>query len=172
MKKVRMILVVFLALAMFPFSVISAGDLSSSIYDSLSQLGYTSIRLKQNVDNEFEVKGKVNGKHNITMILRFSWSSSLFDKAAIEKMNIETFETGREFSISGDEEEVFAATIDSLTIGKGKIEAFDLTVVDFEEYGALEYTRAKGILGRDFLLKYQAIIDFGNQRLFLKTKEM
>jgi predicted aspartyl protease len=170
MKNIKMIVVMLLAAMILPISVNSAGDLSSSIFDSLSELGYTSIGLKQNIENEFEVTGKINGKHNITMILRFYWTSSFFDKETIENMGIETFETGREYSINGDEEEIYAATIDSLTIGDGKIEALDLSVVEYESYDALEYTRAKGILGRDFLLKYQAIIDYGNQRLFLKTK--
>jgi predicted aspartyl protease len=137
--------------------------------EALSELGYSSVELRQNLRNEFEVKGLINGNKEITMILNFEWTSSIFDKEKMDELGIEYWETNQEFRLNNDEEESYAATIDSINIGSGIIKAIDIMVIEFEEFDFLEYTRAGGIIGRDFLIKYNAIFDISNQVLYLKT---
>lgn len=168
-KKMTFLFLLFSLLMVSPISSDSSGGSQEDLRQALKKLGYSSIGLKQNIENQFEVKGSINGTKEITLIINFSWPNTLFDKQKLDELNIECFETGRSYSLNGDEEDMYATTIDSLNIGDGKIAAMDIMAVEYEEYDFLEYTRAAGILGRDFLLKHNAILDYGNQVLYLKT---
>lgn len=169
LSNIKSILLTILVIFLLPFEICSFSDLENSVKRSLSELGFTSIGLRQNIMNQFEVKAKINGKHEMTLIINFSLPKTIFDKESLDDFGIETFETNQSYSLNDDEEDMYAATIDSLNIGSGKINAMDLIAVDYEDFDYLEYSRAGGILGRDFLLKYHAIIDFSNQILYLKT---
>lgn len=168
-KNFKIMLLTFAVIFLLPFEICTSSDLENSVKKSLSDLGFTSIGLRQNIMNQFEVKAKINGKHELTLIINFSLPKTIFDKRKLDDLGVETFETNQVYSLNDDEEDMYAATIDSLNIGSGKINAMDLIAVDYDDFDYLEYTRAGGLLGRDFLLKYHAIIDFSNQILYLKT---
>lgn len=142
----------------------------ASVEDALAQVNYTAVPLRKNVQNEYEVKARINGSKEIDMLLSFQITQTMFDIKALDELGVEYYETNQEYTINNDEETLYATRTDSINIGKGKIGPEEIYCVEFSEFDALDYYRVGGILGRDFLIKYNALIDFGEQKLYLRTR--
>ena len=65
----------------------------------------------------------------------------------------------------------FTAVINDLTIGDLLIEEFEAAVLDLSAiniaYAQLNHPQVLGVLGGDILAKYKAVIDYGNELLWL-----
>lgn len=65
------------------------------------------------------------------------------------------------------------ALIDDMYIGNLLIEAFEVAVLDLSTiniaYSQLGHPEVLGVLGGDILMKYKAVIDYGNEILILKS---
>jgi len=65
----------------------------------------------------------------------------------------------------------YTAIIDDLTIGDLRIEEFEAAVLDLSAiniaYAQLNHPQVLGVLGGDILAKYKAVIDYGNELLWL-----
>ncbi len=65
----------------------------------------------------------------------------------------------------------FTAVINDLTIGDLLIEEFEAAVLDLSAiniaYAQLNHPRVLGVLGGDILMKYKAVIDYGERLLWL-----
>ena len=65
----------------------------------------------------------------------------------------------------------YTAVIDDLTIGDLLIEEFEAAVLDLSAiniaYAQLNHPRVLGVLGGDILMKYKAVIDYGERLLWL-----
>lgn len=144
------------------------GD-SAAVDAALHTLGYTTIRLRKTVANEFEVNATLNGNKPITLLINFQTGNSLFNTKRLEDLGIEFEKTGQEFEINGDRDNVAMLRTDSIAIGEARIGPEEIMSVDFDEFRFLEDYRVTGIIGRDFLIKYNALFDFANQKLYLKT---
>jgi len=60
-----------------------------------------------------------------------------------------------------------------MSIGELKIEQFEVAVLDLSTinmaYSQLNHPEVLGVLGGDILVKYKAVIDYGNQSLTLQN---
>lgn len=158
-----------LALALSALSVASPGD-NPGVDESLRGLGYTIVPLRKTATNEFEVTAMLNGGKTITMMLSFHSFNTIFNTQRLKELGVALEETGREFEVNGDSDDLFVVRTDSISIGDGKLGQEEIMCIDFSEYSVFNEYRVTGILGRDFLLKYAAIVDFANQKLYIKTK--
>jgi hypothetical protein len=65
----------------------------------------------------------------------------------------------------------YTAIIDDLTIGDLVIDEFEVAVLDLSAiniaYAQLNHPLVLGVLGGDILFKYKAVIDYGNELLWL-----
>jgi len=65
----------------------------------------------------------------------------------------------------------YTEIIDDLTIGDLRIEEFEAAVLDLSAiniaYAQLNHPQVLGVLGGDILAKYKAVIDYGNELLWL-----
>jgi hypothetical protein len=163
------IVVALLALAISTFHAAPAGD-NMAVDTALRNLGYTSIRLRKTAMNEFEVDATVNGSKSIPMLLSFQAINTIFNTQRLTELGIKYEKAGQEFEVNGDEDDLYVVRTDSINISDGKIGPEEVMCIDFNEFSAFRDYRVSGILGRDFLIKYDAIIDFADQKLFLKTK--
>jgi hypothetical protein len=167
---VAAIIAVCLPLAVSTFHVTAAppGD-NAAVDNALHNLGYTTIRLRKTAMNEFEVNATLNDGKPISLLLNFQAITTIFNTKRMDEIGIKYEKTGREFSVNGDEDDLYMVQSDSITIGDGKIGSEEIMSIDFDEFKAFDDYHVTGILGRDFLIKYNAIIDFSNQKLYLKT---
>jgi hypothetical protein len=155
-------------LALAAFSPAAAQDKGAD--DALRAMGYTVVPLRKTATNEFEVTATLNGSKSISLLVSFQSYTTIFNIQRLDEIGIKYEKTGREFEVNGDDGDMFMLRTDSTTIGDGKIGQEEIMCIDFSEFGVFDDYRVTGILGRDFLIKYNAIIDFANQKLYLKTR--
>lgn len=163
------IIVLCLILAFSAFSAAEPGD-NKGVDEALRALGYTTVPLRKTATNEFEVTATLNGNKSITMILSFQATSTILNTERLDELGIKYEKTGQDFEVNGDSDPLYAMRTDSTTIGDGKIGQEEIMCINFSEFSVFDEYRVTGILGREFLSKYNAIIDFANQKLYLKTK--
>jgi hypothetical protein len=151
------------------FQFAAAGD-TKAVEATLRSLGYSTIPLRKTATNEYEMDATLNGNKKITLLLSFHASSTIFDTDKIAALGVEATETNQTFEVNGDEDNVFVVRTDSINIGDGRIGPEELMSIKFREFEAFEDYRVTGILGRDFLVKHDALLDLGNQKLYLKIE--
>jgi hypothetical protein len=135
----------------------------------LEEAGYTWVSLKKDTFGRFVVKAQLNGEE-FKLIIDWKMDRTILDLNKLEKLEMDAEETGTEYTINKDDDDLYVITVEKIEVGSGVMGEQDLYAVDFEEFDYLEDIRADGFLGSDFLFKYQAMIDLTNQRLYLYTK--
>jgi hypothetical protein len=70
--------------------------------------------------------------------------------------------------------ESYTAVLPELKLGRLKLADFEVAVLDLSNinhaYAQLNHPQVLGVLGGDILMQYNAVIDYGKQRLKLKVK--
>lgn len=151
-------------------SITSASPDNTDLEKALSGLGYTAVPLRKTALNSFEVNATLNGNKPITMLVSFQAVNTLFNTKKLDEMGIKYEKAGQEFVVNDDKDDLYIIRTDSINIGTGKLASEEIMCIDYSEFSAFDDYRVTGILGRDFLIKYNAIIDFADQKLYLKTK--
>ena len=161
-------------LVLVPFAATSSPDPtppdSAEVDEALSALGYSIVPLRKTAMNEYEVEAIINGDKKVTLELSFQATSTMLDTETLEEIGLDYEETGQEFQIGRDKEDLYVVETDSMSIGNGRIGPEELFAIEFDEFDALEDSRVGGMLGREFLIKYGAIMDFAEQKLYIKTE--
>ncbi|WP_183566153.1 aspartyl protease family protein [Mucilaginibacter sp. SP1R1] len=108
------------------------------------------------------------------VVLDTGASKTAFDRTELFEANETTdiFATDRVSTGLGTSTmESFTAVISGMFIGDMKIGDFEVAVLDLSTiniaYSQMGHPQVLGVLGGDILMKYQAIIDYGNQLLTL-----
>lgn len=163
------LLAIGLCVVLVTFTTATPGD-DSATETALRNLGYTVVPIRKTALNSYEVKGKLNGDKPLELILSFQAVNTIFNTKRLDEMGVKYESAGQKFEVNGDSDELYVVRTDSIQIGDGKLGAEEIMCVNFSEFEAFDQYRVGGILGRDFLIKYNALIDFANQKLYLKTK--
>jgi hypothetical protein len=138
----------------------------------LKRKGYISIKLKRTITNHFEVKAVINGVKG-RFILDTGASNSCVDfKDALRfKLNVEdskTLASGAGATNMATQQSIK----NTILIKKWKYYNFHLVLFDLSHVNtALTQHNAKaihGIIGADILQKGKALIDYKNNKLYLK----
>jgi hypothetical protein len=158
-----------LSIAVATLTTATPGN-KSELDNAMRNLGYTIIPIRKTALNEYEVKATLNGSKPIDLLLSFQATSTLFNTRRLDELGVSYEGIGQEFEINGDSDDAYMVRTDSINIGDGKLGPEEIMCLDFREYEVFEQYRVAGILGRDFLIKYNALIDFAEQKLYLKTK--
>lgn len=138
----------------------------------LRRKGYISIKLKRTVTNHYEVTAVINGIEG-KFILDTGASNSCvdFNQANYFFLNVKDSETLASGAGAIDMK-TKQSIKNKITINKWKYLNFNLVLFDLSHVNmALSQHNANevhGIIGADILKKGQAIIDYKNNRLYLK----
>jgi len=138
----------------------------------LKRKGYTSIKLKPTITNHFEVKASINGiKGRFILDTGASNSCIDFKDADFFKLNVESSKTLA--SGAGATDMVTQQSLSNkINIKNWYFLNLHLVLFDLSHVNtALTQHKAKavhGIIGADILQKGKAIIDYKNNRLYLK----
>ena len=144
----------------------------TSLKKILLKKGYVSIKLNRTLTNHIEIKAKINGVRG-WFILDTGASNSCVDFTSASKFKLNAKESKIKAAGAGSSEmETQEAKKNELKIAKWRYKNFNLVLFDLSHVNiALENHGAKtvdGIIGADILDKGEAIIDYKNQRLYLK----
>ncbi|HOR59960.1 MAG TPA: retropepsin-like aspartic protease [Bacteroidales bacterium] len=124
--------------------------------------------------NHVLIKAKVN-KNKVNMIVDTGASSTVFDVenpifSDIEFENLETDNPSSGFN--SVIEELYYGNIDSFSISWFKIKNFEAVFTSMQHinylYKNLNLPPVAGILGCDFLIENNAVLDFENKKLIIK----
>ena len=104
-------------------------------------------------------------------------SRCVFDKNSVEELfDNHKIDKSEELSIvlGTDSMESMTTVFSSLKIGELEIENFETVVLDLshvnQSYEALEFEKIFGVIGGDFLKKFNAIINFKSKKLRIDSK--
>lgn len=158
----------FTVLLAAPFQASPPRD-NAAVVSALKDLGYTAIPLRKTALNEFEVDAKLNGDKSISLLLSFQAVNTIFNTERLDELGVKYQKSGQKFEVNRDKDDLYFVRTDSINVGDGKIGPEELYALEFSEFDAFEDYRVTGILGRDFMIKYNAIVDFADQKLYLKT---
>jgi len=122
------------------------------------------------------VNAKIN-KHKCLLLIDTGASKSVFDKSSIESNLINSkIDKSDELSVGlgTDSMESMTSCFKSFEIGKLKIKNFDTVILDLkhinQSYESLGMSEIFGVIGSDFLKKYNAIINYKDKSLRLDLK--
>lgn len=159
---------IILLILILPFTLNSSEGYVDKVEESLQSLGYQKIDMFENMNFNYEITAKLNGKHNIQLQVNFERSASIFNSNLLKLLDYDLLKLKSKNVDMSEFGETYIATIDSLTFDQIHIPEFDVLAVDFSSIPALENLVIEGIIGRDFLIKYKAIVDYENNKLYLK----
>lgn len=138
----------------------------------LKRKGYITIKLKKTITNHFELKVKINGVKN-RFILDTGASNSCIDFNDATLFNLTVEDSKTLASGAGATNMKTQQSIGNLiTINQWQFNQFNIVLFDLSHVNtALIQHKAKpvkGIIGADILQKGKAIIDYKNNKLYLK----
>lgn len=167
MYKIILITMVFLLATAITKPIEENYVLPWKVAEAMSRAGYDTLKLIQNEYGSYEVDAVINGRETIRMLIIDNYPELLFSKVNLYLLDIDYFEPEGLKDIKGVTQEVAIASIDSIRIGDALIKATDAFVLEFSDNPYLEHFDVEAILGREFLLKNHALIDYGNGYLYL-----
>jgi hypothetical protein len=116
----------------------------------------------------------INKNLHVNLIIDTGASKTILDFAYLQKVanDIEVVQSDLSSGINSFIEDCYSATLDSFAIGNLIIEPYPCVLMDMTHVNQL-YTKIGqgqvcGLLGSDFLKKYNATISFTQQRLTLR----
>ncbi len=119
------------------------------------------------------IKGKI-GKNPIRMILDTGASHTCFDMNFIEELAQEVEiedNQGMNVGVGSSDFESKLSTIHELKIGRLKIDSYPIVLIDFHHinfaYRVMKLPEIQGVLGSDFFVQYNAVIDYPQKELRL-----
>ncbi len=144
----------------------------STLHSFLLAQGYYPIALNKSTTNHFLIKGKVNG-YSVNFVLDTGASGSCLDGHRVEKLGLTTEASDEKATGLGiSEMEKSEVLIEELLLSIFHKTNYTMAVIDLShvnyalENAALE--RIDGIIGADFMMEYQAVIDYKTEQMYLK----
>ena len=134
--------------------------------------GYIAIPLRQSAVGHFEVRSIINGMP-VVLILDTGASGTVLDRETAQRLELPLTETGTTGGGLGTAAtEVATTRIASFAVGKLQLVDFTVAVIDFSHVNeALKKAgidqRRDGVIGVDVLRRFQAVIDYGSNTLFV-----
>lgn len=134
--------------------------------------GYKKIAFKYSKTNHLLVKARINGVSG-DFILDTGASATCVSKEAVEYFALQTEVSEAKASGAGAVDmETALSENNELKLGHWKIKPISLIILDLSHVNqALTMQNVKpvhGIIGADVLLEGEAIIDYGNKKLYLR----
>ena len=150
---------------------ISANSPSAEGTDSVMlSRGYDEVPLFKSRTGHITATFTVNGKPCVFLI-DTGGGATLIDKSKREKYGLEASGTG-DYAAGIGSKSPLVKTTATLQANGYDFEAEDLYLMDISyinaEFKKFHARQVDGVLGTDFLEKYQAVIDYAQSKLFLK----
>jgi hypothetical protein len=134
----------------------------------MEENGYVAVKMYKNSVDEYEIDATFYGDKPTRLLIKEKVYGFLLNKVYCHLLGLEFFETGRYFEFFGGKDEYWIATVEKINISGAIIKPFDSEVIDFSEFPYLEMLDVEGVIGREFLIKHHAVIDYSNEFLYLK----
>lgn len=164
----RFVAISILLLVVWLADNVSGSSQEKTVESALRDVNYTAIDLVINSMNTFELVARINGSDEVFLLLNLKATQTLLNTEILDFLGISYREVGQRSMQDGDIGKTYLARTDSIRIGAAKIGQEELLCVNFSENPILENFTVAGILGRDFLLRHRAILDLGNNKLYLR----
>ena len=122
------------------------------------------------------VKAKLEG-HPLNVIIDTGASHSCFDLEFVRQLSPEISmedNDGLNVGVGTSDFESKLSTIQNLRLGRFLLKKYNVVLLDMsninQAYTMMHKPLIHGIIGSDFLMKYQAVIDYGNRVLTLRRE--
>jgi hypothetical protein len=116
------------------------------------------------------------GRKRYKVVLDTGASKTVFDQTMLAQAhtNVNVQSTDRLSAGLGTlTMQSFTAVLPELKIGRLKLPDFEVAVLDLstinQAYAQLNHPQVLGVLGGDILMRYNAVIDYGKQKMSLKV---
>jgi hypothetical protein len=116
------------------------------------------------------------GRSRYKVVLDTGASKTVFDQTMLAQAhtNVNVQSTDRLSAGLGTlTMQSFTAVLPELKIGRLKLPDFEVAVLDLstinQAYAQLNHPQVLGVLGGDILMRYNAVIDYGKQKMSLKV---
>jgi hypothetical protein len=116
------------------------------------------------------------GRKRYKLVLDTGASKTVFDQTMLAQAhaNVNVQSTDRLSAGLGTlTMQSFTAVLPELKIGRLKLPNFEVAVLDLstinQAYAQLNHPQVLGVLGGDILMRYNAVIDYGKQKMSLKV---
>jgi hypothetical protein len=117
------------------------------------------------------------GRKRYKLVLDTGASKTVFDQTMLAQAhtNVNVQSTDRLSAGLGTlTMQSFTAVLPELKIGRLKLPDFEVAVLDLstinQAYAQLNHPQVLGVLGGDILMRYNAVIDYGKQKMSLKVE--
>ncbi len=123
------------------------------------------------------IKGKIQ-KQFVYLLIDTGANHSCFDRTFIESVQPDKLVIGKDeknVGIGGNDFETVIVEIQNLKIGRLSIPNYTVRLIDLQQVGEMYeqtgFHRIQGIIGGDFLRKYNAIINYSDGSIEFSTTE-
>ena len=135
--------------------------------------GYEAVSLFKSKTGHITATLKVNGKPCVFLI-DTGGGATLIDKSKKEKYGLAASRTG-DYAAGIGSRSPLVKTSATLQVNENELEVDDLYLMDIaylnSEFKKYHARQVDGVLGTDFLEKYQAVIDYSQSKLYLKSRK-
>ncbi|WP_462248180.1 retropepsin-like aspartic protease family protein [Ekhidna sp.] len=141
---------------------------------SLNLDEYAEIPIERTAVGGYQVEVKVNGIKG-RFVLDTGASFFVIEQSSVEKYGLEVKDSDLKVGGAGGTMQPKKTSIDKLQISNWKTSNFDAMVLNLAHVNAAHERRGEapinGVLGNTILREYGAIIDIGNNKLYLKKSK-
>ena len=142
-----------------------------SLEQFLGGRGWVAVQLRENAFSQLEAEIVIEGEHAMRAQISTSFSKTIFDRAAVEKLGLEIQPTNIEITGRGGKQKLGSVALRSLAFDETKVGAFTIFTAELEQL----VSRGSGsepiqaVIGSDFLTKYQAVLEIPTSKLYLRV---
>jgi hypothetical protein len=143
----------------------------TSLEEFLAGRGWVAVQLQENAFSQLEAGVVVEGEHAVRAQISTSFSKTIFDRAAVEKLGLEIVPTNIEITGRGGKQTLGSVALRSLAFEETEVGAFTIFTAELDQL----VSRGSGsepiqaVIGSDFLTKYQAVLEIPASKLYLRV---
>jgi hypothetical protein len=137
----------------------------------LTPRGFSAVQLRENVYGQLEADVLLNGEHRLRVGVSTSFSKTIFDAKAIEKLGLTVEPTNVELSGPAKKQRLGSVPLKSLSLGETSLGAVTIFTADLSAFVSQSGAEpVAGMIGSDLLTKYQAVLEIPTAKLYLRVR--
>ena len=154
-----------------PVPVAAAAPAELTLEQLLAPRGFSAFQLRENAYGQLEAEVLLNGEHRLRVGVSTSFSKTIFDEKAIEKLDLPIEPTSVELSGPSKKQRLGSVQLKSLAFGETPLGAATIFTADLSAFITQSGAEAvQGMIGSDFLSKYQAVLEIPTAKLYLRVR--
>jgi len=168
----RAILLLALALLVADPGLAQPAPADITLEQLLAQRGWSAVQLRENAFSQLEVDVLVNGEHKLRVQISTSFSKTVFDVEVVKKLDLPIEPTSIEIAGAGGKQRLGTLQLQGLAFGETSVSAVTIFTADLSELisRSAGVEPVQGVIGSDFLIKYQAVLEIPTSKLYLRLR--